>query len=112
MQPFSVSYWVGRPVQSQMYTIAYKSDADWNESRFKRADFDALLAQANAELDQSKRAAIYRQMALMVRDEGGEVIPMFNDFVDAIRTNVKGFKPHPAKKLSNDYAPTEVWLEG
>ena len=112
VQPFSVSYWVGRPVQSQMYTIAYKSDADWNESRFKRADFDALLAQANAELDQAKRAAIYRQMALMVRDEGGEVIPMFNDFVDAIRTNVKGFKPHPAKKLSNDYAPTEVWLEG
>ena len=111
-QPWCASYWTGRPVQSQMYTIAYKSDADWNESRFKRADFDALLADANAELDQGKRAAIYRQMALMVRDEGGEVIPMFNDFIDAVRSEVKGFKTHPAKKLSNDYAPTDVWLEG
>ena len=111
-QPFCLSYWVGRPVQSQMYTIAYKSDADWNESRFKRADFDALLAQAKSELDGGRRAALYRQMALMVRDEGGEIIPMFNDFIDAIRADVKGYKPHPAKKLSNDYAPTEVWLEG
>lgn len=112
VQPFSASYWVGRPVQSQMYTIAYKSDAEWNESKFKRTDFDALLSQAKSELDQAKRAAIYREMALMVRDEGGAVIPMFNDLIDAVRDNVKGFKPHPAKKLSNDYAPTEVWLEG
>ena len=112
VQPFCVSYWVGRPVQSQMYTIAYKSDADWNDTRFKRADFDALLAEAKSELDSAKRAATYRRMAVMVRDEGGVIVPMFNDFVDAIRDNVKGFRPHPAKKLSNDYAPTEVWLEG
>ena len=112
VQPFCVSYWTGRPVQSQMYTVAYKSDADWNDTRFKRADFDALLAEAKSELDSVKRAATYRRMAVMVRDEGGVIVPMFNDFVDAIRDNVKGFRPHPAKKLSNDYAPMEVWLEG
>ena len=112
VQPFCVSYWVGRPVQSQMYTIAYKSDADWNDTRFKRPDFDALLVKAKSELDDGKRAAIYREMAVMVRDEGGVIVPMFNDFIDAIRDNVKGFKPHPAKKLSNDLGPTEVWLEG
>ena len=111
-QPWCASYWTGRPTQSQMYSIAYKSDADWNESRFKRADFDDMLARAKSELDDGKRTAIYREMALMVRDEGGEVIPMFNDFIDAIRSNVKGFKPHPSRKLSNDYAATEVWLEG
>ena len=71
-----------------------------------------MLARAKSELDDGKRTAIYREMALMVRDEGGEVIPMFNDFIDAIRSNVKGFKPHPSRTLSNDYAATEVWLEG
>ena len=111
-QPWCASYWTGRPTQSQMYSIAYKSDADWNESKFKRADFDDMLTRAKSELDDGKRIAIYREMALMVRDEGGEVIPMFNDFIDAIRSNVKGFKPHPSRTLSNHYAPTEVWLEG
>ena len=112
VQPFCVSYWSGRPVQHQMYTVGYKSDADWNDTRFKRADFDALLARVQSELDEARRAAIYREMALMVRDEGGAIVPMFNDFIDAVRSNVKGFKPHPAKKLGDDYAPAEVWLEG
>ena len=112
VQPFCVSYWSGRPVQHQMYSIGYKSDADWNDTRFKRTDFDALLARAQSELDESRRAVIYEEMALMVRDHGGVIVPMFNDFIDAIRSNVKGFKPHPGKKLGDDYGPAEVWLEG
>ena len=112
VQPFCASYWSGRALQHQMYTVGYKSDADWNDTNFKRADFDALLTRAQSELDDGKRAAIYREMGMMVRDEGGAVIPMFNDFVDAIRSNVKGFKPHPNKKLGDDYGPAEVWLEG
>ena len=112
VRPFCASYWGGRPTQDLMYSVAYKSDAAWNDTRFKRPDFDALLAKARGELDDSKRKAIYREMAVMVRDEGGLILPMFNDWVDAIRDNVKGYRPHPAGKFSNDYAPMEVWLEG
>ena len=110
-QPFCVSYWSGRPVQDQMYSTAYKSDAEWNDTRFLRPDFDKLLLQARAELDNTKRKAIYREMALLVRDEGGLILPMFNDFIDAIRTEVKGYIPHPNAKLGNDFAPIQVWLE-
>src|SRR3546814_17270293 len=42
-QPFSTSYWGGRPTQDQMYTTAYYSEADWNDTRFFRPDFDKLL---------------------------------------------------------------------
>ena len=52
-----------------MYSVAYKSDAKWNDTRFLRPDFDKLLLQARAELDNTKRKAIYREMALLVRDE-------------------------------------------
>ena len=50
-------------------------------------------------------------MALMVRDDGGVIVPMFNDFIDATR-GVGGFRPHPGGKFSDDFAPVEVWLEG
>src|SRR3546814_4285170 len=83
-QPFSTSYWGGRPTQDQMYTTAYYSEADWNDTRFFRPDFDKLLLSARAELDQAKRASMYREMAIMVRDEGGVILPMFNDFINAV----------------------------
>src|SRR3546814_7442620 len=70
-----------------MYTTAYYSKADWNDTRFLRPDFDKLLLEARAELDQAKRAAMYRDMAIMVRDEGGVILPMFNDFINAMTKN-------------------------
>lgn len=108
-QPFCASYWSGRPVQDQMYSIAYKSDADWNDTKWRRPGFDALLLQARGELDEARRRALYREMAVMVRDDGGAVIPMFNDWIDATR-GVGGYVPDPNSKLSNDYAPVETWL--
>ena len=35
-QPFSTSYWGGRSTQDQMYSTAYLSTADWNDTRFLR----------------------------------------------------------------------------
>jgi peptide/nickel transport system substrate-binding protein len=32
VQPFCASYWGGRPVQDQMYSTAYLSTADWNDT--------------------------------------------------------------------------------
>ncbi|MEM6371883.1 MAG: ABC transporter substrate-binding protein, partial [Pseudomonadota bacterium] len=81
VQPFCCSYWGGRPVQDQMYTTAYLSTADWNDTRWKRPEFDAMLLEARAELDEAKRKEIYSKMGRMLNDEGGLMVPMFNDFV-------------------------------
>ncbi|UWR94875.1 ABC transporter substrate-binding protein [Phaeobacter inhibens] len=90
-QPFCASYWGGRPVQDQMYSTAYLSTADWNDTRFKREDFDRLLFAARGELDEAKRKALYSQMGMMVRDEGGLICPMFNDFIEATSSKVQGW---------------------
>ena len=45
-QPFSLSYWGGRATQSQMYSTALASTADWNDTRFKRPEFDKMLRAA------------------------------------------------------------------
>ena len=110
VQPFCASYWSGRPVQDQMYSTAYLSDADWNDTRFKRPDFDKLIIEARAELDPAKRKELYRQAALMVRDEGGLILPMFNDFIDAVSDQVAGYEPDGNGGLMNDRALIKCWL--
>ena len=109
-QPFCESYWGGRPTQDQMYSTAYISTADWNDTRFLRPEFDQLIMQARAELDETKRKAMYRDAAVMVRDEGGLILPMFNDFIDASSDKVMGYEPHPAAELMDGYALAKCWI--
>ncbi|MGB3501761.1 MAG: ABC transporter substrate-binding protein [Mesorhizobium sp.] len=108
--PFSASYWVGRPTQDQQYSTAYLSTAKWNETRFLRPDFDRLVNAARAELDNDKRKAMYRDAAIMVRDEGGAIIPVYNDWIDAVSNAVGGFEPHPAGELMGGLALSACWL--
>ncbi len=76
-----------------------------------RPDFDKILLQARAELDEGKRKEMYREMAMMVRDEGGLILPMFNDFVNAAQKSVKGYVHDIGNDMSNGYVATRVWLE-
>ena len=111
VQPFSTSYWGGRPTQDQMYSTAYLSGADWNDTRFLRPDFDKILLEARSELDEAKRKDMYRTMAMMVRDEGGLILPMFNDYVNASTKSVKGYVHDIGNDMSNGYVATRVWLD-
>ena len=110
-QPFSTSYWGGRPTQDQMYSTAYLSTADWNDTRFFDERFDRLLLEARAELDQDKRQELYREMAMIVRDEGGLICPMFNQYIDALSDKVAGFVPGANHELSDGNALAKCWLE-
>jgi peptide/nickel transport system substrate-binding protein len=110
-QPFSASYWSGRAVQDQMYSTAYLSSADWNDTRFKNAEFDAMLLQARGELDAGKRKEIYGKMGRMVRDEGGLINPMFNQFVDGMQSDVQGWVSNPNAELMDGLIASKTWFE-
>ncbi|WP_442580206.1 ABC transporter substrate-binding protein [Mesorhizobium sp. ASY16-5R] len=109
-QPFSASYWGGRPTQDQMYSTAYYSKADWNDTRFQREDFDKMLFAARGELDTEKRKKIYADMGTMVNMEGGVITPMFNDFIDATGPNVGGWMPDGNQEMMGGYALSKCWL--
>ncbi len=111
VQPFSASYWGGRPTQDSRYSTSYLSSADWNDTRFKRPDFDKLVLQARAELDETKRRDLYKTMALMVRDEGGLILPVFNDYLNACSKQVKGYVHDIGNDVSNGYVASRVWLD-
>jgi len=108
--PFCASYWGGRPVQDQMYSTAYVSTAEWNDTRFKNAKFDELLLAARGELDAAKRKAEYSEMAHILRDEGGLILPMFNDFVSGVSDGIAGWIEDPNGELMNGRAQVKCWL--
>jgi len=110
VEPFCASYWGGRPVQDQMYTTAYLSTADWNDTKFKNAKFDELLLAARGELDEAKRKGMYSEMAHILRDEGGLILPMFNDFVSGVSETVGGWVDDPNGELMNGRAQVKCWL--
>jgi peptide/nickel transport system substrate-binding protein len=108
--PFCASYWGGRPVQDQMYSTAYLSTADWNDTKFVDPHFDEVLIAARGELDQTKRKAMYSELALIVRDNGGLICPMFNDWVEGRRKEVGGWIANPAGSLMDGKALSMCWL--
>jgi peptide/nickel transport system substrate-binding protein len=111
VKPFCTSFWGGRPTQDARYSTSYVSNAEWNDTRFKRPDFDKMVVQARGELDETKRRVLYRDMALMVRDEGGLILPVFNDFINACTSHLKGFVPDIGNDFSNGRIASRVWLE-
>lgn len=110
VQPFCASYWGGRPVQDQMYSTAYLSTADWNDTKFYNERFDSLLLEARGELDLARRKTLYSEMGTIVRDEGGLINPMFNDFVDAYNSSmITGWATNPAAELMDGLAAVNMW---
>ena len=69
-----------------------------------------MMLAARAELDQNRRKSIYTSMALMLRDEGGLIVPMFNDFIDASTTKLEGQLLDPASPISNSLIMLRSWL--
>jgi peptide/nickel transport system substrate-binding protein len=110
-KPFCATYWSGRPTADLMLSIAYKSDAPWNETAWKRPAFDKLLVAARAELDDAKRKPMYRELQMMIHEDGGVIIPMFNNTLDAGSIKVKGYVSDPMLQISGYRAPEKVWLD-
>jgi peptide/nickel transport system substrate-binding protein len=110
-ETFCASYWGGRPTQDQMLSIAFKSDATWNDSKWFNPAFDKLLAAARSELDNSKRKQLYHDAVLMVHDDAGHITPMFNDFIAGMSSKMQGYVSDPTLELSGARAMERCWFQ-
>ncbi len=88
-KPWSAVYWGGRPTEDWMFSTAYAEGAAWNDSFWIHERFNKLLKEARTELDEAKRREMYVEMQRIVSDEGGVVVPMFANYVFAMRKNVQ-----------------------
>ncbi len=108
---FVESYWGGRAAATQMLAVAYKSGAPWNETHWNNGKFEKLLSDARSETDEAKRKTYIWDMQAMLREEGGALIPVFKDWLDAHHDNVGGHTPHSGFDMDNGYILDKAFLK-
>ncbi len=105
-KPFILSSWSGRDADDAL-SVAYLSDSKWNETHWRRPEFDRLIAEARRTVDPGKRGDLYKAAQKLLRDDGGAVIPVFPDAIGATRANVTGWKLHP-QQYSKDFSAVAI----
>ncbi|MCP5087111.1 MAG: ABC transporter substrate-binding protein [Rhodobacteraceae bacterium] len=91
-KPWCACYWGGRPTEDWMFSSAYVADTEWNDTAWRTTDgavrFNEVVKQARAELDNDKRRALYHEAQLLIRDDGGALVPMFANHIHALNSRV------------------------
>jgi peptide/nickel transport system substrate-binding protein len=100
-----------RPSADMLLTQFFKSDAQWNESRWKNDKFDQLLVTARGETDVAKRRQMYADMQTMIHQDAGIGIPLFLSSIDGHSAKVKGLSPIPLGGLMGYNFAENVWLD-
>ena len=112
-KPFCMVTWGARPTPDVMYSLTYKKGAAWNESHWENPRFNELLVQGKGELNAAKRAEIYHEMGMLLRDDGGTVLPYFPNFVFGRRKNVRHIGKLAASwAMDGGRAASRWWFEG
>ena len=82
-KPWIASYSSGRATADWMFSTAFEAGAPWNDTQWDNERFNRLLREARVELEDQRRRELYREMQLIVRDEGGVVVPIFANYIFA-----------------------------
>lgn len=88
VKPFQMGWWGPRITEDLMLSIAFLSDAAWNDTNFKSERLDKLIIGARAELNENLRAEMYREAQMIIRDDGGHVVPAFANLVQVVSNKV------------------------
>ncbi|SHJ57010.1 ABC transporter substrate-binding protein [Aureimonas altamirensis] len=111
-KPFCASNWSVRPTVDAMLSLILQTGAPWNETYWSNPAFDQLIISARAELDETKRKAIYHDAQVILAQEAGELIPIFVDQQNASTDRIQGIKGIPGGGDMGGYRLSEkVWFE-
>ncbi|MFG3594657.1 ABC transporter substrate-binding protein [Bradyrhizobium sp. RDI18] len=110
-RPFHAVQWNPRPTESIMATLVWKSDAKWNDTQFKDVRLDQLINTARGTVDLAKRKELFWEIEKIIYEQGGNAIPAFVSYIDAISSKVKGLSPIPTGNLGGFNFADSVWLE-
>ena len=84
------------PLGVMVLSLAYKSGAVWNESRYANPEFDALLSEAEAMLNIEDRRAVMARIERIMQEDGPIMQPIWASVFATSNDRVQGFKVHPA----------------
>lgn len=115
-KPWSACYWGGRPTSDWMFASAYVETTEWNDTAWRGTEaadrFNELVVQARAELDQTKRAAMYKECQELIRDDGGAIVPMFANHIMGLNKGKVAHGPDIAAnwEMDGNRASERWWM--
>ena len=110
-KPWCASYWSGRATEDWMFSSANESGAPWNDTKWENARFQELLLAGRTELDSDKREEIYHEMQAIMSAEGGTIVPMYANYVDAASSKLAhGSDIGNLWQMDNSRFPERWWF--
>jgi len=109
--PLHVTSWNMRPTANVMCSLMYQSEAPWNESVYKSERFDKLLLDVRGVTDVDLRQEMYCEMQTLVHNDAGNILPFHRNYVDAIKSTVKGLPRVPLAAVGGCEFPEYVWID-
>jgi peptide/nickel transport system substrate-binding protein len=97
-KPAFTTSWGERPAD-QALNEAFHSSAKWNETHYSNPEFDRLLESARAELDFSRRRALYVKAQEYLAKTSGTLIPFHVTQLVVLSNRVAHFDPVPNDAL-------------
>lgn len=108
--PFCAVYWGGRPTVDLQLSQTFLSTANWNDTHWKREDFDKILIAARVETDEAKRTQMYADAQKLIHDDGGMVCYAVGDYLDGYSKKVMGTAPHPRYDMCDQRIAEKGWF--
>ena len=102
-----------RPSADSLFTLFFKSDAPWNETRLEErpAVRPAAARAARGETDDAKRKQMYGDMQVLISNEDSLGLPLFASFYDGHTTKLKGLSQIPTGGMMGFGFAENVWLD-
>jgi peptide/nickel transport system substrate-binding protein len=97
--PLALTQWNHRPMAMQVLTLAYRSDAVWNETGFANVEFDTLLDQAMGEADAEARRGTMARLQHILRDEAVIIQPYWRRLFNHHNGRVLNAEKHPSHEI-------------
>lgn len=105
---FYIGYWGMQPTIDATYRLLLTSDASYQDTEWKNAEFDALIEEGRATVDPAKRAEIYAAAQAKELEDVPYIVPFFEDVLTASSTKTEGWQIAP---ISRYFYVEDVWLD-
>lgn len=105
--PFGLTDWASRPTATEILSLAFRCDAEWNAPHWCHPEFDRLVVELQGESDPERRGELATEIARILNHEVPAVIPYFTEVLRAARRSVKGVEAHMSYFLDL----TRAWID-
>lgn len=89
--PFHGTQWGARPTEDMILSLAFGSGSPANDTAYANPMFDSAIAAARASGDMAVRRQHYADAQRLLSDEGGAIIPLFVNVVEAVSAELEGY---------------------